>query len=111
MRRRRRPLMRGAMVAGAGYAVAKSGDKKQQAEAAQNQQIADQQAQIDALSAQQPPPPQQYAEPAPAPAPAPAAAPAGDDRVEQLVKLKGLLDAGVLSEDEFAAEKARILAT
>src|SRR5690242_14885422 len=104
MMRRRRPLMRGAMVAGAGYAVAKSGDKKRAAEQAQNQQIADQQQQIDALQAQQAPPPPPPA--AAAPAPAPAAAPQ-EDRVDQLVKLKGLLDAGVLSEDEFAAEKAR----
>ena len=109
MMRRRRPLMRGAMVAGAGYAVAKSGDKKRAAEQSQNQQIADQQQQIDALQAQQAPPPPPAA-PAPvAAAPAPAAA--ADDRVDQLVKLKGLLDAGVLSEDEFAAEKARILAS
>lgn len=109
MMRRRRPLMRGAMVAGAGYAVAKSGDKKRAAEQAQNQQIAAQQQQIDELQAQQaPPPPPAAAPPPPAAAPAPAAA--EDDRVDQLVKLKGLLDAGVLSEDEFAAEKARILA-
>jgi len=103
MMRRRRPLMRGAMVAGAGYAVAKSGSRKQAAEQAQNQQMADQQAQIDQLQAQ-PPPPSAAAAPA-------AAAPAGDDRVDQLVKLKGLLDAGVLSADEFAAEKARILSS
>lgn len=102
MMRRRRPLMRGAMVAGAGYAVAKSGSRKQAAEQAQNQQMADQQAQIDQLQAQPPPP----AAAAPA-----AAAPAEDDRVDQLVKLKGLLDAGVLSADEFAAEKARILSS
>jgi len=103
MMRRRRPLMRGAMVAGAGYAVAKSGSRKQAAEQAQNQQMADQQAQIDQLQAP-PPPPSAAAAPA-------AAAPAGDDRVDQLVKLKGLLDAGVLSADEFAAEKARILSS
>ena len=107
MMRRRRPLMRGAMVAGAGYAVAKSGSKKQAAEQAQNQQIAEQQAQIDQLQAQQAPAPP----PPAAAAPAPATAPADDDRVDQLVKLKGLLDAGVLSDDEFAAEKARILAS
>jgi len=95
--------MRGAMVAGAGYAVAKSGSRKQAAEQAQNQQMADQQAQIDQLQAP-PPPPSAAAAPA-------AAAPAGDDRVDQLVKLKGLLDAGVLSADEFAAEKARILSS
>jgi hypothetical protein len=108
MMRRRRPLARGAMVAGAGYAAAKHSSNKQAAEQAQNQQIAEQQQQIDQLQAQQAPP-------APAPAPAAAApAPAAgitDDRVDQLVKLKGLLDAGVLSEDEFAAEKARILAS
>ena len=107
MMRRRRPLVRGAMVAGAGYAVAKSGSKKQAAEQAQNQQIAEQQAQIDQLQAQQAPAPP----PPAAAAPAPATAPADDDRVDQLVKLKGLLDAGVLSDDEFAAEKARILAS
>lgn len=106
MMRRRRPLMRGAMVAGAGYAVAKSGDKKRAAEQSQNQQMADQQQQIDALQAQQAPPP-----PPAAPAPVATATAPADDRVDQLVKLKGLLDAGVLSEDEFAAEKARILAS
>lgn len=104
MMRRRRPLMRGAMVAGAGYAVAKSGSKKQAAEQDQNHQMADQQAQIDQLQAQQAPPP-------PPAAASPAAAPAEDNRVDQLVKLKGLLDAGVLSADEFAAEKARILSS
>lgn len=104
MMRRRRPLMRGAMVAGTGYAVAKSGSRKQAAEQSQNQQIADQQQQIDQLQAQQAP-----AAPPPAPAPQAAAAPSEDDRVDQLVKLKGLLDAGVLSDEEFATEKARIL--
>lgn len=44
-------------------------------------------------------------------APAPAAAPADDDddRLEQLERLVKLRDAGALTEDEFAAEKARIL--
>ena len=49
-------------------------------------------------------PEQQYAPP---PAAAPATAP---DRVEQLKDLAALRDQGVLSEQEFAAEKARILA-
>lgn len=41
---------------------------------------------------------------------APAAAPAaGGDLVEQLTKLAALRDAGVLTEDEFAAQKARLL--
>jgi Short C-terminal domain len=47
-------------------------------------------------------PPQEYAAPAPA-------APAGEDRVEKLKELAALKDQGVLTEQEFAAEKARIL--
>lgn len=47
---------------------------------------------------------QQYAEPEPAPA---AAAPS---RVDQLKELAAMKEQGVLTEEEFAAEKARILA-
>jgi len=50
-------------------------------------------------------PQEQYAPPPPS-APAPAAA----DRVEQLKDLADLKQQGVLTEEEFAAEKARILA-
>lgn len=49
---------------------------------------------------------QQYYEPAPAPAPAAAPAP---DRITQLKQLADLKTQGVLTEEEFAAEKARIL--
>ena len=45
---------------------------------------------------------QQYYEPAPTPAPAP-------DPIEQLTKLGQLRDSGVLTEEEFAAQKAKIL--
>jgi hypothetical protein len=38
-----------------------------------------------------------------------AQAPAGPSRVQQLKDLKELLDSGVLNQDEFNAEKARIL--
>jgi hypothetical protein len=51
------------------------------------------------------PPPQQYAAPAPAPAPA-AAAP---DPIEQLKELAALKEQGILTDEEFAAEKAKIL--
>ena len=51
----------------------------------------------------------QYAE-APAPAPAPAAAPAGDDLAAQIEQLSGLHNSGVLSDEEFAAAKAKLLA-
>jgi hypothetical protein len=51
--------------------------------------------------------PQGYApEPQPA-APAPAAG--GEDRVEKLKELASLKEQGVLTDEEFAAEKARIL--
>jgi hypothetical protein len=45
------------------------------------------------------PPPQQYAAPAPA----------APDPIEQLKELAGLKDQGILTEEEFAAEKAKIL--
>ncbi|MCC6754901.1 MAG: SHOCT domain-containing protein [Solirubrobacterales bacterium] len=49
-------------------------------------------------------PPQQYAEPAPA-APAPATA----DPIAQLKELGELHQSGVLTDEEFAAQKAKIL--
>jgi hypothetical protein len=45
-----------------------------------------------------------------APPPAAPAAPA-EDRVEQLKELAALKDQGVLTDEEFAAEKAKILAS
>ena len=50
------------------------------------------------------PPQQAYAEPPP-----PAAAPSQDDMIAQLQKLGDLKAAGVLTEEEFAAQKAKIL--
>jgi hypothetical protein len=45
------------------------------------------------------------------PAPAPQAAPAGgqNDMIEQLKQLGALRDQGILTEDEFAAQKAKLL--
>jgi hypothetical protein len=55
---------------------------------------------------------QYYQEPAPAPAPAaPAAAAAGPDRISQLKDLAALKEQGILTDQEFAAEKAKILAS
>jgi hypothetical protein len=48
----------------------------------------------------------QYAEPEPAPAPAAAPAP---DPIAQLKELAALKDQGILTEEEFAAQKAKIL--
>jgi hypothetical protein len=47
-------------------------------------------------------------EPAPPPPPAPAAAPA-QDPIEQLKQLAALKDQGILTDQEFAAQKAKIL--
>jgi predicted cobalt transporter CbtA len=52
-------------------------------------------------------PPPQYAQPAPAPAPA-AAAP---DPIEQLQRLAELKNQGILTDAEFEAQKAKILAS
>jgi hypothetical protein len=46
---------------------------------------------------------------APAPPPPPLAAPAETDLVTQLTQLAALKDQGVLTEEEFAAQKAKIL--
>jgi hypothetical protein len=48
------------------------------------------------------------AQPAGAPAPAPAATPA-EDPYGDLMKLKELLDAGALTQEEFDAQKQKIL--
>jgi hypothetical protein len=62
--------------------------------------MANKQAQAQAAQAPQPAPEPQYA---PAPAPAP-------DRIEQLTQLAALKDSGALTEAEFEAEKAKLLA-
>jgi hypothetical protein len=51
---------------------------------------------------------QAYAAPAPAPAPQPAA-PAGDDVSTQIQRLGELKSQGLLSDEEFAAAKAKLL--
>jgi hypothetical protein len=54
---------------------------------------------------------QQYEEaPPPPPAPAPAAAAPAADPVQQLKDLADLKNQGILTEEEFAAQKAKILA-
>jgi hypothetical protein len=57
---------------------------------------------------------QAQVEPQAAPAPvaasaAPAAAPAGQSTIDQLKELAELKSQGILTEDEFAAQKAKIL--
>ena len=56
-------------------------------------------------------PPQQYEQQYAAPPPPPAAPPAaaGPDPIELLTELGKLHDAGTLTDEEFAAQKAKIL--
>jgi hypothetical protein len=87
-------MARTAVVAGTATAVSNRVSRRQANRwGAQDQQYEQQ---------QQPPP--QYA------APPPAAPPAGEDRVQQLKDLAALKEQGILTDPEFAAEKARILA-
>ena len=95
------PLLRGvartAVVAGTATAVSGRVRRRQdQRWAAQDQQ---------AYAEQYPPPQQQYAEPPPS---------AGDEKSQQIEQLKQLADLkaqGVLTDAEFAAQKAKILAS
>jgi Short C-terminal domain len=54
--------------------------------------------------------PQEYAAPPPQAAPPPAPGGGGESRVDQLKELASLKEQGVLTDEEFASEKARILA-
>jgi hypothetical protein len=59
------------------------------------------------------PAPQQYAQPAPQPQYAPApppAAPSQEDVINQLKQLGELHASGILTDEEFAAQKAKLLA-
>jgi membrane protease subunit (stomatin/prohibitin family) len=97
---RRRPLLGAAVVGGVAYHAGKRGQQNRDAEADQNAQIQDLQQQNAQMQ-------QQPAAPAAA---APAAAAAAGGITEQLTQLKGLLDSGVLDQQEFEAAKAKVLA-
>jgi len=95
---RRRPLMRAAVVGGGAYMAGKHVANRQADQAAAD---ADQDARISDLEQQQP-----------APAPAPAAAPAASSpMIDQLNQLAGLHQQGVLTDEEFAAAKAKLFAS
>jgi hypothetical protein len=89
-----------AAVAGVAHHAGTKSAQAQGNEQAQNQQLADQQAQIDAMAQQQA---------APAPVAAAPAAPAEDPTMAQIEKLAQLHNAGILSDEEFAAAKAKAL--
>jgi hypothetical protein len=84
-------MARTAVVAGTATAVSNRVSRRQ----------ADRWAQQDAYAYDQPPPP---------PPSAPAAGPA-PDLIEQLKQLGALHEQGVLTDEEFAAQKAKVLGT
>jgi hypothetical protein len=88
MFRRRRPLMRAAMVGGAGYYA---GKKVQEG----RQQDADPDAPTEEPETQQ--------------AAAPSAGGMSDEIIDQLGKLGQLHEQGVLTDEEFAAQKQKLL--
>jgi hypothetical protein len=111
LRMRRRPLVGAvvgtAVVVGTAGVVQHHQQQKyaqQNAAAQQQQDMAYRQGVADAQAQQQ-----QYAPPPPQYAPAPAPAAAGSDLTAQLEKLAQLHTAGVLSDEEFAAGKAKLL--
>ena len=109
---RRRPLMRAAVVGGGAYMAGKSVARHQeaaaQAEDEQNARLSD----LEQQQYQQPPPQQQYQQPPPQyqqpPAPAPAAS---SPMIDQLNQLAELHKQGVLTDEEFAAAKAKVFGT
>jgi len=106
MIRRRRPLMRAAVVGGGAYAagrhMARKSQEAQYAEDEQNQRLADLEAQQQQGQYQQPPP--QYQQPPPQAPPA-----QGPSMLDQLNQLNELRQQGALTDEEFAAAKAKLL--
>jgi hypothetical protein len=93
-------MARTAVVAGTATAVSNRVSRRQAGRwAAQDQQ------QYEEQQPQYAPPPQYQAAPPP-----PAATDDGDDMIAQLEKLGALRDKGILTDEEFAAQKARVLA-
>jgi len=97
-------LLRAAAVGGTAYAVGRHSGRQREAQASaeadQDQRIADleQQQAAPAQYQQPPPPPPQPAAPAP-----------GPSMIDQLNQLNDLHQQGALSDEEFAAAKAKLL--
>ena len=101
---RRRPLMRAAVVGGGAYAAGRhmqwKSEERAYAESEQNQRLSD----LEQQQYQQPPP--QYQQPPPPPQAPPAQ---GPSMLDQLNQLNDLRQQGALTDEEFAAAKAKLL--
>jgi hypothetical protein len=105
MFRRRRPLMRAAVVGGGAYVA---GKKVAQRSAEQGQHENEQDERLATLEEQAPATPDSPAQDAPA-APAADAPAAAASMPDQLKQLAALHEQGALTDDEFATAKARLL--
>jgi hypothetical protein len=103
-------MARTAVIAGTATAVSGSVSRKgqQKAAAQQQQAAAQQQAMTDQAAAQAAA--QLQAQQAAAPPVAPPAAVSTDDKIAKIKELGALKEAGLLTDEEFAAEKAKVLA-
>jgi len=97
MMRRRRPLMRAAVVGGVAYHAGKKVQQGREQDADTDQRLAD----LESQQSQQ-----AYAAPPP---PAPAAGGISDAAIEQLKQLAALKDQGVLTDEEFEQQKRKLL--
>jgi hypothetical protein len=95
---RRRPLARAAIVGGVAYSAGKRREAGQQQDAETDARLAD----LEAQQAAAAPPPA-------AAAPAPAAGGMSDQTIQQLKDLAALHEQGVLTDEEFTAQKQKIL--
>jgi outer membrane murein-binding lipoprotein Lpp len=105
---RRRPLLRAAAVGGGAYLAGKHMARRQDQQAYQD---ADQNARLSDLEQQQAPPPSYQQAPyqqAPPAAPPPAQS---SPMIDQLNQLAAMHQQGVLTDDEFAAAKAKLFGT
>lgn len=104
-------MARTAVIAGTATTVSNRVSRRQANKWAAEEPQPQQQYQQAPPQYQQAPPPQVvYAAPPPAPVAAPAA-PSTDDKLSQLTKLGELKTAGILTDAEFEAQKAKILAS
>jgi Short C-terminal domain len=114
MFRRRRPLLRAAVVGGGAYVAGKHMANKANDQAAYQAQQDDRISSLEQQQGQgQYAPQDQYGQqqyaPPPQQAPPPAAPAGGTSVADQLQQIAGLHQQGVLNDDEFAAAKAKIL--
>jgi hypothetical protein len=100
---RRRPLLRAAVVGGGAYMAGRSAANRAADQEYQEARISNlEQAQAQQAQAQQPQVPAQAPQPSPSQA-------AGSPLLDQLNQLTALHKSGALTDDEFAAAKAKLL--